>query len=567
MISQTDGKLKTEGEIELYEKFWQRLQKTISESPLFEKFLEKLKDTSPLYWQDVRKYDLSKARSDELIEGFPSDGDVINVISISDGATCYIKFNSDGAPSFDLSEYKKIRHTYTRVYLSNDAQEGKEIKIQFGRGDYEIREKKPTVNLSGLLSDDNLAQITDPSKIAKIISNEHIRDNADILASKILVWGGTRLSDWRNPEDFTYIDPGRILIHSTTKLSDWRHPTDTTFINGGKIYTGSITTEKLDAGAVTADKIAAGAITTEKLDAGAVTANKINVPGLDDNGNIIIEDGTITTPKLAAGAVTAEKIASEAITTEKLGAGAVTAEKMTITDLIDVANKMTLASGRVVIDKDAFGTNLEGIKINDGTRDRVKIGEISSGNYGIDIIDASGNTWFSAATPKGFLTKVYDNYITSATTNITISNLNGDNDLIYLLIVRHYSAVPGTQEIDLRFNNYSRTLYNWTHVQGNGTDITTGSHAEQSHFALTYMTQAGNLSFCFLWIYAKTGRVRVLNGLSGLDMRNESTAHVVRSWAGLWASADANITSINLVGSKTNTIGVGSHILLYRIGQ
>jgi len=318
-------------------------------------------------------------------------------------------------------------------------------------------------------------------------------------------------------------------------------------IPGSRIEDEAITTDKLTAEAVTTDKIASKAITTEKLDAGAVTADKINVSGLDDNGDVVIEDGAITTPKLAAGAVTAEK--------------------MTITDLIDVANKMTLVSGRVVIDKDAFGTNLEGIKINDGTRDRVKIGEVSSGKYGISIVDGSGNTWFDTATPKGFLTKVYDNYITSATTNLTISNLQGNSDLVYLLIVRHYTVVAGSQEIDLRFNSDAGAYYNWTHVQGNGTDITTGSYTGQSHLALTYMTQAGNVSFCFLWIYAKSGRIRVLNGLSGLDMRGESDAHVIRNWAGLWSNTADEITSINLLGSATNTIGVGSHILLYRIGQ
>jgi len=85
------------------------------------------------------------------------------------------------------------------------------------------------------------------------------------------------------------------------------------------------------------------------------------------------------------------RIAVEAVTAEKIAAGAVTAAKMTITDLIDIANKLTLASGRVIIDKDAFGTDLEGIIINDETYDRVEIGELTSGDYGMKVRDSSGN--------------------------------------------------------------------------------------------------------------------------------------------------------------------------------
>jgi len=293
------------------------------------------------------------------------------------------------------------------------------------------------------------------------------------------------------------------------------------------------------------------AITTDKIAADAVTANKINVPGLDDNGDIIIEDGAITTPKLAAGAVTADK--------------------MTITDLIDVANKMTLASGRVVIDKDAFGTDLEGIKINDGTYDRVEIGEISSGNYGINIRDNSGNLWISSGNPQSLFKKVYDNELSSATTSLSISGLDGDNDLVYFLSVKIWNTIAGgtpNPEVDLRINSDSGSNYGWRHIQSSGdpASVTTSFHTSETHIPLTYYTASNRIGFASTWIFAKSGKIRTIISNQMYDTAG-TTVRAYRCLGGIWNNTSSNITSINLVANKTNGIGAGSHIILYKVGD
>lgn len=58
-----------------------------------------------------------------------------------------------------------------------------------------------------------------------------------------------------------------------------------TSIHGGNLVNFSISTYKIDTGAITADKIYSGAVTTDKLDTGAVTAKKI-------------QSGTITSDKI-----------------------------------------------------------------------------------------------------------------------------------------------------------------------------------------------------------------------------------------------------------------------------
>lgn len=83
------------------------------------------------------------------------------------------------------------------------------------------------------------------------------------------------------------------------------------------------------------------------------------------------------------------------IPTGRIKDGAITAVKLTITDLVNIANLLTVADGKIIIGEDAIGAGLHGILINDGTYDRVLIGEVAADTYGITIKDAAGNTMIS----------------------------------------------------------------------------------------------------------------------------------------------------------------------------
>lgn len=89
-----------------------------------------------LYWCDVRDYELDKARRNELVSDFPSEGDVTLIISITGEAE--VKFDSPNADSFDLTGYRKMRHRFSNLYLTNEAQAGKTLRLLFGRGDFDL---------------------------------------------------------------------------------------------------------------------------------------------------------------------------------------------------------------------------------------------------------------------------------------------------------------------------------------------------------------------------------------------------------------------------------------------
>jgi len=131
----------------------------------------------------------------------------------------------------------------------------------------------------------------------------------------------------------------------------------------------SITSGKINAGAVVAGKIAAGTIVAADIAASTITGGKIAANTIAA-GNIAA--GTITAAEIATDAITAVKIIAGAITTAKIATGAVTA--LTIEANTITAAKMAvgsiataaIAAGAVTADKITVAT-LSAIHANLGT--------------------------------------------------------------------------------------------------------------------------------------------------------------------------------------------------------
>jgi len=87
-----------------------------------------------------------------------------------------------------------------------------------------------------------------------------------------------------------------------------------------------------------------------------------------------IADGSITTNKIVANAITSAQICAGAVTAANIATGTLSASTV-----INVGCCMYIsgASGRLVV--------------NDGTRDRVHLGALPCGGYGINIYDSGGN--------------------------------------------------------------------------------------------------------------------------------------------------------------------------------
>ncbi len=75
------------------------------------------------------------------------------------------------------------------------------------------------------------------------------------------------------------------LVSTQISLETWQSTSNMEYLDGSKLYTGSVTSDKINAGAVdtvninsyavTSDKIATSAVIAEKIDSYAVTKDKI----------------------------------------------------------------------------------------------------------------------------------------------------------------------------------------------------------------------------------------------------------------------------------------------------
>jgi len=89
-------------------------------------------------WYDLRRIDLSQARTDEEIAKLPGIGN--RAIPVYLDGEAYLKFDSPANPAFDLRWflYRGIKYRYQRLYLTNPAQTDKLLQLLVGHGDFEV---------------------------------------------------------------------------------------------------------------------------------------------------------------------------------------------------------------------------------------------------------------------------------------------------------------------------------------------------------------------------------------------------------------------------------------------
>jgi hypothetical protein len=151
--------------------------------------------------------------------------------------------------------------------------------------------------------------------------------------------------------------------------------------------------------------------------------------------------------------------------------------------------------------------------------------------------------------------------IDSGTTNVTFSNLNGNNDELYLISFDLNIVVSsGRRFLRVQPNSDSATNYNSHRTifgTANVSDSPDGSYMPICDTDGNYNTK--NQGFAYLW--AKTGEYRLLMS----DSVFTSTAHSNRgtvSWMGNWKNSADNITSLKFIISGGS---FGGKIKLYKM--
>jgi len=154
--------------------------------------------------------------------------------------------------------------------------------------------------------------------------------------------------------------------------------------------------------------------------------------------------------------------------------------------------------------------------------------------------------------------------LASAVTDYDITDLDGDTDIEYKLIVRQVvGGANGT--LSFRFNNDTSTIYGYQEFKGIGSNATTTQGTTSiNRFYMSYNANSvGDIIFGEAHIYAKQGYIRTaltkwVGKISGTTVGECGMDGCV------YNKTDSNITSIQVLGSVASGLGVGTRIILMR---
>lgn len=153
--------------------------------------------------------------------------------------------------------------------------------------------------------------------------------------------------------------------------------------------------------------------------------------------------------------------------------------------------------------------------------------------------------------------------ITTATSSVTFSSLNGNTDEIYEIRARIVNNFAGGTNTYILPNNDTGTSYGYQYVYGTNTTTSAGRSTAASGIYLAQNAATNDLSQGSGFLYAKSGYVRT-------HINNHSLGAATTTITGLmmfgncWNNTADNITSLVIVSNQASGLGVGSVIELYR---
>lgn len=155
---------------------------------------------------------------------------------------------------------------------------------------------------------------------------------------------------------------------------------------------------------------------------------------------------------------------------------------------------------------------------------------------------------------------IYETDVTSATTSINVTGLNGNTDIEYFFSFRIIGGGTGCT-VMIRPNGDSAANYGYQRVTGTSTSASATRDPAFTGLPLATAQNSGELAAGSAIMWAKSGYARTLTSTAteGVNGTTVTNANVLAS---AWSNTGANITSF-AIASGTNCIGVDSHIEIW----
>lgn len=119
----------------------------------------------------------------------------------------------------------------------------------------------------------------------------------------------------------------------------------------------------------------------EKVRLGKLGSGAYGLEVKDSAGVVLIADGVVKSPGIEADAVTSAKIAADAVTADKIAANSIESQHF-------IAGSVGRLPSGVEFGLAQTKVTADGIEVNDGAVDRVTLGALGGGDYGLKVVNA-----------------------------------------------------------------------------------------------------------------------------------------------------------------------------------
>ncbi len=166
----------------------------------------------------------------------------------------------------------------------------------------------------------------------------------------------------------------------------------------------------------------------------------------------------------------------------------------------------------------------------------------------------SANTWV----------KIYENELGAPETSVTISNLDGNTDVMYRLVVRGINGYgSGSNDVFIRPNNDSGANYGYQQLYGGDTTAGASRVTDATYLKLGYNSVLNYITYAKATLYAKSGYVRTMVNSYGQDVTGTTVTYMILRGQS-WNNTADNITSLVVGAQQTSGLGTGTAIELWK---
>ena len=153
----------------------------------------------------------------------------------------------------------------------------------------------------------------------------------------------------------------------------------------------------------------------------------------------------------------------------------------------------------------------------------------------------------------------------SAATTFTWSGLTGDTDCVYKIKGFNKNSYAGAMAVYVRLNNDSGTTSGYQYMKSEDAVDTAISASNNTYFTILNLAELeSDISFGECVLYAKSGENRMGITLAAQAVTGEDVDEVTM-WGSIWNNSADEVTSITVVASQADGLGIGSHYELWRL--